>query len=125
MFLKRAGNYANVFDKSIGFIRGRTADGKWISPFDPQEPYYNFMMKEASGWSTLWLAPHDVQGLIGLLGGRDKFRSEEHTSELQSLMRISYAVFCLKKKTSRRNTPKHASHIISHNTHYNTHQEKH
>src|SRR3546814_2306587 len=28
------------------------------------------------------------------------FRSEEHTSELQSLMRISYAVFCLKKKTS-------------------------
>src|SRR3546814_4810263 len=29
----------------------------------------------------------------------DQFRSEEHTSELQSLMRISYAVFCLKKKT--------------------------
>src|SRR3546814_2832060 len=29
-------------------------------------------------------------------------RSEEHTSELQSLMRISYAVFCLKKKTQRR-----------------------
>src|SRR3546814_3072992 len=29
-------------------------------------------------------------------------RSEEHTSELQSLMRISYAVFCLKKKTLRR-----------------------
>src|SRR3546814_8305737 len=31
--------------------------------------------------------------------GRDIGRSEEHTSELQSLMRISYAVFCLKKKT--------------------------
>src|SRR3546814_5431168 len=31
-------------------------------------------------------------------GGRFDFRSEEHTSELQSLMRISYAVFCLKKK---------------------------
>src|SRR3546814_3833197 len=30
----------------------------------------------------------------------DIFRSEEHTSELQSLMRISYAVFCLKKKTN-------------------------
>src|SRR3546814_4713463 len=30
----------------------------------------------------------------------DKFRSEEHTSELQSLMRISYAVFCLKKKNT-------------------------
>src|SRR3546814_2337261 len=31
-------------------------------------------------------------------------RSEEHTSELQSLMRISYAVFCLKKKTKKTNT---------------------
>src|SRR3546814_1898490 len=37
------------------------------------------------------------------LGGADS-RSEEHTSELQSLMRISYAVFCLKKKnTTNRN----------------------
>src|SRR3546814_5541869 len=33
--------------------------------------------------------------------GKQYFRSEEHTSELQSLMRISYAVFCLKKKTCR------------------------
>src|SRR3546814_4760015 len=32
-------------------------------------------------------------------------RSEEHTSELQSLMRISYAVFCLKKKKSNKNHP--------------------
>src|SRR3546814_6703364 len=36
---------------------------------------------------------------MGWMGGGDvKLRSEEHTSELQSLMRISYAVFCLKKK---------------------------
>src|SRR3546814_1027683 len=34
-------------------------------------------------------------------------RSEEHTSELQSLMRISYAVFCLKKKTKRKKTQTH------------------
>ncbi|MGA2114767.1 MAG: GH92 family glycosyl hydrolase [Bryobacteraceae bacterium] len=73
MFLKRAANYRNVFDSSVGFMRGRTADGNWISPFDPKEPYYNFMMKEASGWGTLWLVPHDVEGLINLLGGRDKF----------------------------------------------------
>src|SRR3546814_7038520 len=35
--------------------------------------------------------------------GRGTVRSEEHTSELQSLMRISYAVFCLQKKKKRRN----------------------
>src|SRR3546814_4125815 len=34
-------------------------------------------------------------------------RSEEHTSELQSLMRISYAVFCLKKKATTQHPPKH------------------
>src|SRR3546814_6486354 len=40
-----------------------------------------------------------LRGLRRQVGaGRIGFRSEEHTSELQSLMRISYAVFCLKKK---------------------------
>lgn len=76
LFLKRAHNYRNVFDASTGFMRGKTEDGKWISPFDPREPYYNFMMKEASGWSTLWLVPHDVQGLMDLLGGREKFAAK-------------------------------------------------
>src|SRR3546814_10655187 len=36
-------------------------------------------------------------------------RSEEHTSELQSLMRISYAVFCLKKKTTNNNLHRHTT----------------
>src|SRR3546814_2562789 len=36
-----------------------------------------------------------------------RVRSEEHTSELQSLMRISYAVFCLKKKKNKNHTKKH------------------
>src|SRR3546814_1807937 len=38
-------------------------------------------------------------------------RSEEHTSELQSLMRISYAVFCLKKKTPRHLTQTHVHRV--------------
>src|SRR3546814_9308442 len=42
---------------------------------------------------------------------RQPHRSEEHTSELQSLMRISYAVFCLKHKTKHRTT---TQHIFSH-----------
>src|SRR3546814_6792627 len=40
--------------------------------------------------------PHPIQP--DPCAGRGRSRSEEHTSELQSLMRISYAVFCLKKK---------------------------
>src|SRR3546814_10818596 len=38
-------------------------------------------------------------------GSSERARSEEHTSELQSLMRISYAVFCLKKKNTHRYNP--------------------
>src|SRR3546814_2346315 len=41
------------------------------------------------------------------LPGGDGARSEEHTSELQSLMRISYAVFCLKKKNRQKQTNRH------------------
>src|SRR3546814_2765938 len=45
-------------------------------------------------------APQNGQASSAPAGGR----SEEHTSELQSLMRISYAVFCLKKKTNNTHT---------------------
>src|SRR3546814_9953017 len=45
--------------------------------------------------------PEKTFGPIPVAGGNECLRSEEHTSELQSLMRISYAVFCLKKKKSK------------------------
>src|SRR3546814_6565629 len=53
-------------------------------------------------------------------------RSEEHTSELQSLMRISYAVFCLKKKkrkphTKIKNSTKKNKNTIQHNKHKTKH----
>src|SRR3546814_1032265 len=48
---------------------------------------------------------------------RQERRSEEHTSELQSLMRISYAVFCLKKKNNTKHTHEH--------TMKKTHKDKH
>src|SRR3546814_13792544 len=46
------------------------------------------------------IPPHNVDELCAALQHLIEHRSEEHTSELQSLMRISYAVFCLKKKNS-------------------------
>src|SRR3546814_10119482 len=52
-------------------------------------------------------APRREQGIeVDRIGDRAELavRSEEHTSELQSLMRISYAVFCLKKKTNNYTT---------------------
>src|SRR3546814_14628616 len=46
------------------------------------------------------LIPHCRNHKVGAAAASGKERSEEHTSELQSLMRISYAVFCLKQKTN-------------------------
>src|SRR3546814_4531535 len=45
-----------------------------------------------------------------------RHRSEEHTSELQSLMRISYAVFCLTKKNNTTRTRRSTSRVVTHNT---------
>src|SRR3546814_2285879 len=47
----------------------------------------------------------DAWTFEGTPAWQDEFRSEEHTSELQSLMRISYAVFCLKKKKTSSHIP--------------------
>src|SRR3546814_1745772 len=63
-------------------------------------------------WGTSFRAPAlfelFLQDQTGFLGQSDiDPRSEEHTSELQSLMRISYAVFCLKKKKKKKKTLSH------------------
>src|SRR3546814_5062409 len=58
------------------------------------------------GHSHHWLSQGSRGQACCLCGGngRGRDRSEEHTSELQSLMRTSYAVFCLKKKTHKHAT---------------------
>src|SRR3546814_9204595 len=64
-------------------VRGRVV----VRPFDPPTPF-----------DFLLCRPREARNMALV----DAFvRSEEHTSELQSLMRISYAVFCLKKKNTQ------------------------
>src|SRR3546814_7262267 len=72
--------------------------------------YDNWAAMGCAGWSYNDVLPYfrrsegnvrggdDYHGGEGPLTVSDQERSEEHTSELQSLMRISYAVFCLKQK---------------------------
>src|SRR3546814_6717325 len=58
-------------------------------------------------------APHgDHARARGAVGRGDLKRSEEHTSELQSLMRISYAVFCLKNKIQHKHSDAHTFYTI-------------
>ena len=86
MFMKRAENYKNVFDKSTGFARPKSSDGKWLTPFDPRfiGNGNNRHYTEANAWEYTWFVPHDVQGLINLEGGRELF-----IKKLDSLFTIS------------------------------------
>ncbi len=75
LFMKRAANYRNLFDPETGFMRPRNADGSWLEPFDPLEKKRGTGQPwcEGTAWQYTWFVPHDVAGLIELMGGREKF----------------------------------------------------
>ena len=68
---ERSGNYRNVFDKQTGYVRGRYADGRWKEPFDPNVKA-SFIC-EGTPFQYTWYVPHDVPGLIKLMGGKKAF----------------------------------------------------
>jgi predicted alpha-1,2-mannosidase len=76
-YFKRSGNWRNVFDPSTGFMRGKNADGGWVTPFGKKEiNSINFNeYTEANAWQYNFFVLHDVPGLITKLGGDDTFAS--------------------------------------------------
>src|SRR3546814_5321374 len=85
-----------VGPEGLGMLRAAPAIGALLTVLVCA--YHPPLMKP---WRNLLLAVAGF-GLATLVFAMSKiFRSEEHTSELQSLMRISYAVFCLKKKKKK------------------------
>jgi predicted alpha-1,2-mannosidase len=71
LFYKLGQNYKNVFDPSTGFMRGKTADGKWRQPFRPDQEFLDYV--ETDAWQASTSVPHDVAGLIALHGGDEAF----------------------------------------------------
>ncbi|KAA6303065.1 MAG: hypothetical protein EZS26_000668 [Candidatus Ordinivivax streblomastigis] len=81
-------NYKNYFDSSTGFMRGKMLDGSWRSPFDPRySDHNNDDYCEGNAWQWTWFVPHDVDGLVALMGGREAF-----IQKLDSLFSISSEV---------------------------------
>lgn len=72
-YLRRAANYRNVYDPATGFMRARKSDGSWNEPFDPLFSRYGGDYTEGNAWQYTWFVPHDVEGLIRLMGGPEKF----------------------------------------------------
>lgn len=74
-FMKRSESYAQLFDPTTEFMRGKNADGSWVEPFDPFYSEHGFegIYIEGTAWQHSWFVPHDVSGLIDLFGSKEAF----------------------------------------------------
>ncbi len=63
IFMKRAAYYQNNYNTASGFMEAKTITGKWV----------NGGYSEGTPWTYSWNVPHDVQGLINLMGGKKIF----------------------------------------------------
>src|SRR5690606_19627862 len=70
-YAERSRNYKNLFDPSTGLMRGKNADGTFQSPFNPFK--WGDAFTEGNSWHYTWSVFHDVEGLIGLMGGDANF----------------------------------------------------
>ena len=73
-FAARAGWYTNCWDASVGWMRARTADGGWLEW--KGETAHGQGCVESNPLQQGWFVPHDVEGLIRLVGDRDRFVSK-------------------------------------------------
>lgn len=85
LFMERSRFYQNYFDPETKFFRGKLSNGEWREPFDPYHIVHMASdFTEGNAWQYLWLAPHDVEGLVELQEGEEPF-----VEKLDSLFSIS------------------------------------
>jgi len=75
-FMKRAYNYKNVFDPKVGYMRQKHEDSTWVKGFSPygHVAWLGPGYVEGNAWQYTYFVPHDLQGLIQLMG-RDTFNN--------------------------------------------------
>ena len=70
-FDKRSQNYRNVYNPQTGFMQPRDDQGNFVEPFSPDD--YTPHICESNGWQYFWSVQHDVDGLMELAGGKERF----------------------------------------------------
>ncbi len=70
-FYKRSQNYRNVYNPQTSFMQPRNDKGEFMPDFSPDD--YIPHICESNGWQYFWSVQHDVEGLIGLVGGKERF----------------------------------------------------
>nr|WP_260395918.1 GH92 family glycosyl hydrolase [Elizabethkingia anophelis] len=74
-FIKRSENWRNNFDKTTGFMRPRMADGSFKKDFDLLSTHGQGFI-EGNSWNYSFFVPHNPEGLIQQMGGKQKFASK-------------------------------------------------
>lgn len=74
-FMKRSLAYKHLFDAKTGFMRGKSATGKWNAPFDPKRSNHreHTDYTEGNAWQHSWFVLHDVPDFIKLHGSKEAF----------------------------------------------------
>lgn len=75
-FLNSSDSYKYIFDPATGFMRGKSTDEKWREPFKPYTIINHRQQGDYSGASAMqnsWFVPHNIPGLIALMGGTERF----------------------------------------------------
>lgn len=70
-FYKRSQNYRNVYNPATTFMQPRDEKGRFVAPFDAKA--YTEDICESNAWQYFWSVPQDLDGLIGLLGSKERF----------------------------------------------------
>jgi predicted alpha-1,2-mannosidase len=87
LFEQRSTNWKHLFDTQTRFLRGKNADGSWLTPFNPftwGSPYV-----EGSAWQHRWDAPQDISGMIALMGGLEaSARALEEMLTIQPIFNV-------------------------------------
>ena len=66
--------YEFYFDPGTRFMRGLDSKGEWRTPFNPRSSTHrNDDYCEGTAWQWTWFVPHDIEGLVKLMGGEDAF----------------------------------------------------
>lgn len=72
-FMNRASNYQNIYDPSVGFMRGKNDDHTWVKDFDPTAVGNNYT--EGNSFQYSLFVPHDIAGITNLLGGKKELEN--------------------------------------------------
>lgn len=74
-YYQRAQSYKNLFDPSVGFMRGKNSQGVWNPDFDAEEAKLMGPFTEGNSFQYTFYVPHDVTKLIDLIGGDEAFEA--------------------------------------------------